>query len=144
MQTVAEKHALTAVEYFRAILNYEATPWGLKSLLPEGKVFVLDVRTPDKFEAGHIPGALNIPMADLTARLAELPKDKAIVVYCSNITCWLSAKAALQLAEKGFTVQRFFGGMEEWSKAGFPVECGHACAASAQPAASKKHSKPRR
>ena len=119
------KPAISPVDYFAAKLAYEMTPWSLKSLIVDQKSdkhLVLDVRSPEHFEKGHIPGAKNIPLADLVSSLKSLPKDKTIVTYCSNITCALAPKAALELAQKGFKVMELFGGIQEWQDKGFPVE----------------------
>lgn len=121
MTMLVEKTNLTAVDYFRAKLAYEITPWTLNARLSEGNHFVLDVRDAEKYAAGHVPGAHNIPLAELPARLNELPKDKTVVPYCSNLICGLAPRAALQLAEKGWVVQMLFGGLEAWEK-NFPVE----------------------
>ncbi len=115
---------LTAVQYFSAKLNFEMTPWALKSLIektPE-QIVLLDVRTPEMFAVAHIPTAKNIPLADLVSKLATLPKNKTIVTYCGNIACGLAPKAALELAQKGFKVQQLLGGIEMWQEKGFPVE----------------------
>lgn len=117
--------ALSAVEYFKAKLAYEMTPYALKGLLIDKKatdILVLDVRSTESFDAGHVPGALNIPLMDLAGKLATLPKDKTIVTYCSTITCGLAPKAALVLAEKGFKVMEMYGGFATWTENGFPVE----------------------
>lgn len=124
--------AISAVDYFAAKLAYEMTPWTLKGVLVDkqttacgvsaSNVFVLDVRTPEYFQQGHLPGAVNIPLADLAGKLNTLPKDKVIVTYCANLTCALAPKAALQLAEKGFQVMELFGGIATWQEKGFPIE----------------------
>ena len=95
-------------EYFRAKLEYEATPYGLKRLLDDkpNNVCVLDVRDAKSYAEGHIPGARNIPLGSLTASLSSLPKDQTIVTYCGDITCGLSPQAALELAQKGFRVKK--------------------------------------
>ncbi|MEK7233380.1 MAG: rhodanese-like domain-containing protein [Elusimicrobiota bacterium] len=121
----AKSLPITAVEYFKAKLAYEMTPWSLKGLLIDKKatdLCVLDVRSPEAFAEGHIPTAINIPLADLAGKLAALPKDKTLVTYCSNLTCALAPKAALVLAEKGFKVMELFGGIATWTEFGFPIE----------------------
>lgn len=123
-QTLEKTLALSAVEYFKAKLAYEMTPYALNSLLEKkvSDLLVLDVRSTDMYDANHIPSALNIPLADLAGKLAALPKDKTIVAYCGNLTCALAPKAALTLAEKGFRVMQLTGGMETWLEKGFPTE----------------------
>ena len=119
-----QKLVISAVDYFSAKLAYEMTPWALKNLLektPE-QVCLIDVRTVDMFNAAHLPRAINIPIADLVLKLNTLPKNKTIVTYCSDLTCALAPKAALELAQKGFKVQHLVGGIQEWTVKGFPVE----------------------
>ena len=115
---------LTPVQYFSAKLAYEMTPWALKSILEKtpDSIVLLDVRPIDMFVAEHIKGAINIPLVDLVSKLATLPKDKTIVTYCGDLTCGLAPKAALELAQKGFKVMELVGGIDVWSKKGFPVE----------------------
>jgi rhodanese-related sulfurtransferase len=115
---------LTPVQYFSAKLAYEMTPWALKSILEKtpDSIVLLDVRPIDMFVAEHIKGAINIPLVDLVSKLATLPKDKTLVTYCGDLTCGLAPKAALELAQKGFKVMELVGGIDVWSKKGFPVE----------------------
>ena len=115
---------LTPVQYFSAKLAYEMTPWALKTILEKtpDQVLVLDVRPADMFAAEHVKGAKNVPLADLAGKLGTLPKDKTIVTYCGDLTCGLAPKAALELAKKGFKVMELVGGIDVWSKKGFPVE----------------------
>ncbi len=123
MATSAPKTAaISAVDYFAAKLAYEMTPYSLNAAL-EKKIdlFVLDVRSPEDFAKGHIPGATNIPLTDLPGKFGSLPKDKTIIAYCGNITCALAPKASLALAEKGFTVKELFGGFQTWQEKGFKV-----------------------
>ena len=121
--TVATKKQISrAVEYFREKLEFETTPHQLKAEMDKNRVFLLDVRDKESFNKEHIAGANNIPMAELPQNYKILLKDKTIVTYCWNITCALAPKAALELAEKGFTVQELVGGIDEWKKKGFPVE----------------------
>ena len=122
---------ISPVDFFAAKLAYEMTPWTLKGLvidknttacgLKADNVVILDVRSPEAFAEGHLPTAINIPLADLAGKLATLPKDKTLVTYCSNLTCALAPKAALVLAEKGFKVMELFGGIATWTEYGFPV-----------------------
>ncbi len=122
--TELKPQTISAVEYFKAKLAYEMTPYALNSLIAKKTLdlCVLDVRSAEQFAEGHLPTALNIPLADLAGKLATLPKDKTIVTYCGNITCGLAPKAALVLAEKGFRVMEMFGGIATWKEYGFPIE----------------------
>jgi len=92
-------------------------------------LLVLNVRSTEEFEEGHIPGSHNIPQdaPDFLKQVADLTgsRDRRIVVHCSGITCDASAKALEALTRAGFTnVHRFEGGMADWKKAGFPVVTG--------------------
>jgi ArsR family transcriptional regulator len=87
-----------------------------------GLVTVLDVRPADEFEVGHVPGAVNIPLGDLEARLTELDSDHEIVAYCRGPWCVLSFEAVAALRARGFKVRRLADGLPEWRAAGLPVE----------------------
>jgi rhodanese-related sulfurtransferase len=124
--TVLEPKTLeiTNVQYFQAKLAFEMTPWALKNILEKNadSIVLLDVRPAEMFAVAHIPAALNIPLPELVAKMNKLPKNKTIVTYCGNIVCSLAPKAALELAQKGFTVKELVGGIEMWQEKGFPVE----------------------
>jgi len=117
-------HEPSAADYFIAKLKYEMSPYGLNALMEEGAsgYLVIDVRSSEEYDAGHIHGALNIPLVDLPKMLSEIPKDKTVVTYCGSITCQLAPKAALELAQKGYTVMELHGGFREWQSYGYPVE----------------------
>jgi len=84
-------------------------------------LLVLDVRTPQEFAAGHVPGAVNVPHDQLASRLAEVPKDKDVVLYCRSGR--RSALAAGVLAANGYTrVSQLAGDMQAWVQRGRPVE----------------------
>jgi ArsR family transcriptional regulator len=85
-------------------------------------VTVLDVRPPDEFAVGHLPGAINIPLSELEARLAELDPDHEIVAYCRGPWCVLSFEAVAALRARGFKIRRLEDGLPEWRAAGLPVE----------------------
>lgn len=86
-----------------------------------GTVTVLDVRPEDEFALGHLPGAMNIPLRALEARLAELDPSREIVAYCRGPYCVLSFEAVTALRAKGFKVRRLRDGLPEWRAAGLPV-----------------------
>jgi len=91
-----------------------------------GLVTVLDVRPEDEYSTGHLPGALNITLAELEARLSELPSDQEIIAYCRGAYCVLSFEAVAALRARGFTVRRLEEGYPEWRATGLPVETNSA------------------
>lgn len=90
--------------------------------LQEGSVMLLDVRPEDEFAQGHLPGALNIPLSELEARLPEIGHEREIVAYCRGPYCILSFQAVAELRRQGFCVRRLEEGFPEWKAAGLPVE----------------------
>jgi rhodanese-related sulfurtransferase len=90
----------------------------------EGKVVVLDVRPVEEFLAGHIPGAVSIPLEEIEQKLSELPKDQEIVAYCRGPYCVLAVRAVEILREKGFHAFRMEEGVQDWRALGFPVAVG--------------------
>lgn len=87
-----------------------------------GLVTVLDVRPADEFAAGHIPGAINIPLTELESRIAELDPAQEIVAYCRGAYCVLSFDAVAALRALGFKVRRLEDGLPEWKASGLPLE----------------------
>lgn len=88
----------------------------------DGLVTVLDVRPSEEYEAGHIPGAVNIPLSELESRLSELEKGKEVVAYCRGPYCVLSFEAVASLRERGLHARRLEEGLPEWRAAGLPLE----------------------
>jgi rhodanese-related sulfurtransferase len=88
---------------------------------PKAAPFLLDVRTPEEFAEGRVPGARNIPLQDLETRLAEVPKDRAVVVYCRSGP--RAQRAAGLLRERGYSdLSLMEGSMLAWEAARLPVE----------------------
>lgn len=81
----------------------------------EGEVVVIDVRPANEYEQAHLPFARSLPLTELRARLAELPKDKPIVAYCRGPYCLMSVDAVRLLQEKGFTALQLREGVNEWA-----------------------------
>ncbi|MEP4529143.1 MAG: metalloregulator ArsR/SmtB family transcription factor [Paracoccaceae bacterium] len=129
LRTVAERN-VAAVD--RIVRGYFAErdamePVSRRELLERsrlGLVTVLDVRPPDEFTKGHLPGALNIPLAELEARLDELDPAQEVVAYCRGAYCVLSFEAVAALRARGFTVRRLEDGFPEWKAEGLAVEVG--------------------
>ena len=85
--------------------------------------FLLDVREPSEWEAGHIDGAVLIPLAELSTRMSEIPKDKTVVIICRSGN--RSAQARDQLRAAGYSqTTSVDGGMNAWIEAGLPVVTG--------------------
>ena len=96
----------------------------LAARLGAGDVTLLDLRPEDEFIAGHLPGALNIPLDQLEVRLAELPENREIVAYCRGPYCVLSFEAVAVLRARGIGARRLEDGFPEWCAASLPVEHG--------------------
>jgi rhodanese-related sulfurtransferase/DNA-binding transcriptional ArsR family regulator len=90
----------------------------------DGLVTVIDVRPPEEFAAGHVPGAVNIPLGELEERLDELDEAQEIVAYCRGPYCVLAFDAVARLREKGINARRLEDGYPEWKSAGLPIEQG--------------------
>jgi rhodanese-related sulfurtransferase len=110
-------------DYFTSTDGLEPVP--REELLRRARsrdVVVLDVRPPEEYAAGHIAGALSVPLADLRRRLADLPTGKQVVAYCRGPYCVLAAQAVRRLRRRGFDAVRLAEGYPEWRDAGLPVE----------------------
>jgi rhodanese-related sulfurtransferase/DNA-binding MarR family transcriptional regulator len=97
----------------------------LRRRLATGDVVLIDVRPELEYRAGHIPGALSVPVEKLATVLRTLPHDKAIVAYCRGPFCLFSHEAVQKLRKKGFQARRLKLGLPDWRFAGLPVEIGH-------------------
>lgn len=94
----------------------------LLARLAAGDVVLLDVRPEDEYAAGHLPGALNVPLDRLDAAIATLPRDREVVAYCRGPYCVLSVEAIEALRARGFRARRLEDGFLEWRAAGLAVE----------------------
>ena len=127
LREVAE-HRLADVDrlvddYLKVKDNLEPVPAAqLLQRVRDGLVTVLDVRPPEEYAAGCLPGAINIPLAELEKRLHELDPSREIVAYCRGPHCVLAFEAVCRLRGKGMTASRLDGGLPEWRREGLPVE----------------------
>jgi rhodanese-related sulfurtransferase/DNA-binding transcriptional ArsR family regulator len=109
--------------HFRDRRESEAV--SMKELLTRAKrrdVIVLDTRPAGEYAAGHIPGALSVPVDELQQRLRRLPKQKEYVAYCRGPYCVYADRAVEILQASGRRARRLTDGFPEWKAAGFPVE----------------------
>ena len=90
----------------------------------KANALLLDVRPRQEFDAGHLKGAINIPIDELRRRLKELPKDRQVITYCRGEFCVFADEAAEILRSKGYDVVRLEGGWPEWQSEGRPVRTG--------------------
>ncbi|MGF1453708.1 MAG: rhodanese-like domain-containing protein [Opitutales bacterium] len=113
----------SAAEHFRQKLEHETDSWDLHDALRRGEnVVVIDARSRQSFERLHIPGAVNLPHREMTSEATSTwDKDAAYVVYCDGIGCNASTKGALKLSELGFQVKELIGGLDWWTRDGYPL-----------------------
>jgi rhodanese-related sulfurtransferase len=112
-----------AREYFERRGAMEALAGDeLMRRVKSGEVTVLDVRPPEEYRAGHIPGALSIPVSELRVRLKELPKDREVVAYCRGPYCVMAVDAVELLRQKGFKAHRLEQGVVDWRARGWRVD----------------------
>jgi rhodanese-related sulfurtransferase len=88
----------------------------------KGEITVLDVRPAEEYAAGHLPGAVNIPLAELEKHLETLRNSGEVVAYCRGPHCVLAFEAVERLRSKGIEARRLQDGFPEWKAAGMPVE----------------------
>jgi rhodanese-related sulfurtransferase/predicted transcriptional regulator len=88
----------------------------------KGLVTVLDVRPPEEYAAGHVRGAINVPLDKLEEYLAKRPKKREVIAYCRGPYCLMSFEAVLRLRKRGWKARRLEDGFPEWKAAGLPVE----------------------
>ena len=90
--------------------------------IERGEVVVIDVRPREEYEAGHVPGALSVPLPELRRRLRAIPRDREVIAYCRGPLCAFSGEAVALLRSRGYRARRLEDGLPEWAEAGFPVE----------------------
>ena len=127
LRKVAEAHQASVPAARDAYLGddgaQEITREELAARVP-GQTVVLDVRPVEEYLAGHIPGALSIPVDELAERINELPEDPEIVVYCRGEYCVLAYDAVRLLTDRGRRAIRLNDGMLEWRLSEMPVNAG--------------------
>jgi rhodanese-related sulfurtransferase len=94
----------------------------LAKRMREGDVIVLDVRPEPEYHAGHISGAISVPVKEITRRLRAIPKDRQVVAYCRGPYCVYADDAVRTLKRRGYEAARLEDGYPEWVRAGLPVD----------------------
>ena len=127
LRTLAEKNVAEVGRLVQTYLTVkdQLEPLSAQELLQRmrsGAITVLDVRPPEEFAAGHVAGAINIPLKELETQLDSLPVDQTIVAYCRGPYCVLAFEAVALLRSKGLQARRYEAGYPEWKHAGLPVE----------------------
>ncbi|NMM30064.1 MAG: metalloregulator ArsR/SmtB family transcription factor [Cellulomonas sp.] len=120
-QHIAEVTALSDAFFRQADGTRPVTFSEFDEMSRTGEVVLVDVRPPSEFDAGHVEGAVNIPVADLATRMTELPPDANVVAYCRGPYCVMAATAVTRLRESGYQAVRLEGGYPQWRDAGRTV-----------------------
>ncbi|WP_175921675.1 rhodanese-like domain-containing protein [Burkholderia latens] len=113
-----------ALAHFEASLRFETDCWDTHDALASGApdFVLLDVRSPEQFAAGHVPGARNLPHRKIVAgKLTDYAADTLFVVYCAGPHCNGAARAAIRLARLGRPVKLMIGGITGWLDEGFAL-----------------------
>lgn len=103
----------------------DRTPRGIEvgraaELIRGGEALALDVREPNEWDAGHIPGATHVPMDEVQRRVGELPTDRPVIAVCRS--GGRSGRVANKLRSRGFEIENLEGGMLAWQEAGLPID----------------------
>ena len=127
LREVAERHLNEVQElvsnYLEVKDELESVPAEeLLERIREGLVTIIDVRPPEEYAAGHLPGAINLPLSQLEQEAGRLDNDREVVAYCRGPHCVLAFDAVALLREKGLAASRLDGGLPEWRLKGLPVE----------------------
>ena len=110
--------------HYEALLAFETDCWDVHDAITTGRqdFVLLDVRSPDLYEVGHVPVAVSLPHERIVERnLAEHPAGTLFVVYCAGPHCNGADRAALRLAKLGRSVKKMIGGVEGWKDEGFDL-----------------------
>jgi rhodanese-related sulfurtransferase/DNA-binding transcriptional ArsR family regulator len=126
IRAVAEERLVEVERIARRFLNgSEMEPIDRTELvrrLKERTAIVIDVRPVEEFRAGHIKGAVSVPLRELEDRISELPREKEIVAYCRGRYCLMALQAVEILTAKGYRARRFDESVQDWRALGLPVD----------------------
>jgi rhodanese-related sulfurtransferase len=111
-----------AAQHFKRLLELETDCWDVHASLESGGFVLLDVRSPEMFRRGHVPGAVSLPHARISRHhLDRYGQDTPFVVYCAGPHCNGADRAALRIASLGRPVKKMIGGITGWIDEGFPL-----------------------
>ncbi|QGY41644.1 rhodanese-like domain-containing protein [Pseudodesulfovibrio cashew] len=112
------------IRHYEDKLRYEIDSWDLnESVKREENVVVIDARSPEAYEAEHIPDAINVPHRTMNEKAtAAFDREALYVTYCDGIGCNASTKGALNMARLGFRTKELMGGLDWWKRDGYPTE----------------------
>jgi rhodanese-related sulfurtransferase len=126
---IAAADPQAALEHFEKLLAFETDCWDVHAAFARGRpdFILLDVRSPESFNAGHVPGAVSLPHRRINERnLAVYAADTLFVVYCAGPHCNGADRGAVRLARLGRRVKKMIGGITGWKEEGFKLETGPA------------------
>jgi rhodanese-related sulfurtransferase len=122
MLIVELQNPAKAREFFENKVAFTTGPVELDRMITQNQnINIVDVRAAEDYVKGHVPGAVNLPKEKWNT-LEGLDKDKTNVLYCYSQVCHLAATAAVEFAEKGYSVMELEGGFETWKEYKMPVE----------------------
>ncbi len=126
LRTCGEEHLAEVDQLVTTFLQDRAsfrpvTVDELREAMQDERVILLDVRPTPEYQAGHLPKARSVPVTELEARLAELPKEREIVAYCRGPYCVFADEAVALLRAHGYAARRLQEGVVEWRQRGFPI-----------------------
>ncbi len=109
------------VQHYQDKLACEIDSADLKAALESGQdIVIIDARSPQAYQAEHLPGAVNMPHRTMTAESTQYLDNAALIVtYCDGIGCNASTKGALNMARLGFRVRELIGGLDWWKRDGY-------------------------
>jgi rhodanese-related sulfurtransferase/DNA-binding transcriptional ArsR family regulator len=125
VRVAAEHHAVVGRALAHGNLDGDVEPMSRRALLDavaSGRVLVIDVRPADEYAAGHLPGAMSIPLDELRRRLDEVPANREVVAYCRGRVCELSHEATEILRSRGIAARATEDGILEWRADGITLE----------------------
>lgn len=122
---VSPAQSSVALEHFESALSFETDCWDVSDSMKSGTAdfILLDVRSPELYAKGHVPGAVNLPHGKIVeTKMASYPKETVFVVYCAGPHCNGAHKGAIRLAKLGRPVKLMIGGVTGWLDEGFTLQ----------------------